>query len=954
MVASDKKAIVLASRKTIYAKPNPKGVPTLEWETYDVDRFRVFLRDLSASTDINLRHMIEQESVPSYNPKISPPKTPKKKDLIIQENQKRLLQRDQVKDRRTVAYLLETIDDTHPYRGYATLVTDEGQRAFKGHLLQRYWRKRKTCFHHALVLYFHLQTQVASLAPDVQETLETITEKTQEYQVKGYMLEKLGHMLSPLNDWETGHYVLDPWQRETLDYIRKKESVLVKAPTSSGKTFVAMATGILHTKILYVCPAKPVAYQVGANFLKMGYRVHFLVENHMEGGYDDRTNIFVGTPDIIEESLPKLGTQFEYAVFDEIHMLNEYETGLCYENIVKLLTCPYLALSATIANIEFLRDLFARYHPKPPRYIEYTKRFLNQQRWVYTETGLKKIHPLRCLDVAQTDSLRDLTFSPNDCYTMYESLSDVCQDTPLEDRCEDLCPDTYFARPGPLTLYDATEYEGVLKAFVEELPNDQKVELRNRHQKSYRTVDTLETLRPFFQTCKRKEMLPMLYFHTEELVAKEIFRHVYEILQSAETSEYPAHYRILEKKDTIYREYLVKREVFASHIKIKTKDALSEKEARLSEFDASERARFIQMVSEFYDQSMTQCRKNDEPTLGTQLQNLEREKQAFLTNPDFRAQDVFQKHRDFCFTEGDPMSGEEIRDIRKRLKASTGQTLEYEDPLLQLLKRGIGLYVSSMPDEYNWTVQRLLSQKKLGIVVSDRTLCLGIDLPIRSVTFSGYRNPTYSPSDYLQMSGRAGRRGKDKQGNILFHGLSETTYLGLMQGHLPLIEGSSKPMYEGYLALPLLNPGMSLTRLSQDRIHSETPPLVAQTLSLPDVRFRKILWTLRHRERGLTFVNQLPALERRLFRESEDQRETALLQYLSDHLLDLSPDVFQSYKTFTIEHDTMDILRALRILGSVCRTLTNTLHPLTFRITCGLSTLIFERVRSLGFKYRLL
>ena len=40
-----------------------------------------------------------------------------------------------------------------------------------------------------------------------------------------------------------------------------------------------MATGIIHKKILYVCPAKPVAFQVGANFVKMGYRVHYLVDN---------------------------------------------------------------------------------------------------------------------------------------------------------------------------------------------------------------------------------------------------------------------------------------------------------------------------------------------------------------------------------------------------------------------------------------------------------------------------------------------------------------------------------------------------------------------------------------------------------------------------------------------------------------------------------------------------
>ena len=73
-----------------------------------------------------------------------------------------------------------------------------------------------------------------------------------------------------------------------------------------------------------------------------------------------------------------------------------------------------------------------------------------------------------------------------------------------------------------------------------------------------------------------------------------------------------------------------------------------------------------------------------------------------------------------------------------------------------------------MPDVYNWILQRLMSEKKLGIVISDKTLCLGIDLPIRSVALSGYNSPNYNTSDYLQMSGRAGRRGHDTREILYF------------------------------------------------------------------------------------------------------------------------------------------------------------------------------------------
>ena len=174
-------------------------------------------------------------------------------------------------------------------------------------------------------------------------------------------MKECSDLLPPLNFWDRGDYILDDWQKKVIGYIKDSKSVVVRAPTSSGKTFVAMSTGIIHKKILYVCPAKPVAFQVAANFIKMGYRVHILVENMGHLSYDKDTNIFIGTPNIIEQYLPKIYTNFDYAVFDEIHNL---DAMIEYENIIKLIQCPFLALSATIENITFLRDIFMKIHPK--------------------------------------------------------------------------------------------------------------------------------------------------------------------------------------------------------------------------------------------------------------------------------------------------------------------------------------------------------------------------------------------------------------------------------------------------------------------------------------------------------------------------------------------------------------------------------------------------------------
>ena len=66
------------------------------------------------------------------------------------------------------------------------------------------------------------------------------------------------------------------------------------------------------------------------------------------------TQVFIGIPSTIEKMLYKIGNQFDYVVFDEIHNLNREEDGHIYENIIKYIDCNFLALSATIKNINHL------------------------------------------------------------------------------------------------------------------------------------------------------------------------------------------------------------------------------------------------------------------------------------------------------------------------------------------------------------------------------------------------------------------------------------------------------------------------------------------------------------------------------------------------------------------------------------------------------------------------
>lgn len=888
---------------------------TAFWQELDTNNFNVFIRDLSSSVNTNLKHMIEDldKEDSNKNKKDNKPKKMKKKDLIILEQNKKRYNKSVEDDKRTIEFLLKNINDDNPYLNFEKIKTDEGKKEYKFELLERYWKKKYV--KHIFILYFHLKEE-KDISEERKELLKKIKKVLDKYDSKLFMFSDLGDLLPPLNFWDKGPLKLDQWQQDVIKMIKNKESVIVRAPTSSGKTFIAMATGILHNNILYVCPAKPVAYQVGANFIKMGYKVHFLIEGHAHKTYNEKTNIFIGIPETIERYIYKTGTHFNYAVYDEIHNLND-----SYENIVKLLNCNFLALSATISNKEYLIDKLNKYYPNCKiNYVEYNTRFINQQRWIYQDK-LEKLHPICCLDINNFDSFRNISFTPNDCSVLYEKLSETFEDTDLEDYIDELSPDNYFKEDKLLTLDDTRVYENVLKenigAIHKKYP-DKLNDILSSFNKKIQCNDNYKFL-SLFQNCKVKDLLPMILFHTDESISREIFNIIDKELRETEEDEYPFHYDILEKKKEYYEKYLESREDYSSKIKIKTKDAVTEKREKMLEYDKREKNKYIENISNYYEHCIEKCKKEK------QINNLKKELNEFLQYPDFRMVDQFIKHKNFCFTPQEPMSGSEIKSIKREIKKTTGKTIEYEDPLFQLLKRGIGIYVESNPEEYNWIVQRLITEKKLGIVISDKTLCLGIDLPIRSVCFTGYKNPKFTKEDYLQMSGRAGRRGKDTQGNIIFHNIKN--YKELMMGELPELKFQEKEINSSYKSLKKLNKKIDLSGLN-----------IKDSLEIENPRLYKLSWYLKNYKKSNEFVQNIKKYEKKLFLTIEKDREYTLFDHIKENLIDINEDLLSDYKFNKKNKNIYEI-------GSVCKDIINSLHPMEYKIIIESCNKIFTKIK---------
>ncbi|KAM4018920.1 superkiller complex protein 2 [Anomaloglossus baeobatrachus] len=93
--------------------------------------------------------------------------------------------------------------------------------------------------------------------------------------------------------------------------------------------------------------------------------------------------------------------------------------------------------------------------------------------------------------------------------------------------------------------------------------------------------------------------------------------------------------------------------------------------------------------------------------------------------------------------------------------------------MLDLLKRGIGIHHSGILPILKEVVEMLFSRGLVKILFATETFAMGVNMPARTVVFDSIRKHDGSnfrdltPGEYIQMAGRAGRRGLDNTGMVI-------------------------------------------------------------------------------------------------------------------------------------------------------------------------------------------
>ena len=104
------------------------------------------------------------------------------------------------------------------------------------------------------------------------------------------------------------------------------------------------------------------------------------------------------------------------------------------------------------------------------------------------------------------------------------------------------------------------------------------------------------------------------------------------------------------------------------------------------------------------------------------------------------------------------------------------------DEWLEGLERGLAAHHAGLVPVFRETVEECFAAGLLKVVFATETLSLGINMPARSVVierftkYGGAGRATLTSGEYLQLTGRAGRRGLDEEGHAVVEWSTEITF----------------------------------------------------------------------------------------------------------------------------------------------------------------------------------
>jgi hypothetical protein len=607
--------------------------------------------------------------------------------------------------------------------------------------------------------------QLLHLGPELEREVES----TPDSRVEGFMPDK--------------------WQRDLFDSVDKHQSVLVVAPTSSGKTYASyycMEKVLRESNdgvVVYVAPTKALVNQVAATIYARFKNKDMPPGKSVYGVFtrDYRTNalncqILVTVPEcfallLLSPRKRDWVRSLRYVIFDEIHCLAGQMGGFAWECGLLLIRCPFLALSATVEDPVSLHTWLQKMqdfkHSQDitngcekasdvyeVKLVVYMDRHADLRKHVYCEDKqFHHIHPYAYLDdtvVNEEKGIpRNITLSPEEVCHLYIAMNSVC---PHDPRLRELHPEMFFSActDGFISRNMVRNYEAELKKLLEKWAAEEDtafetvvMQLRtvtepigNVSEKRFIETNFIN----FIQKLQEQNMLPAIVFSYSRQFVDWFFEHATE------------YYEAIAKKNegTKKESKSVDRRRSGDDDGMQEWNSKDKRAGSVKKDDVSRRVT---------------GRKKYEASLNL-LQSVSAHSSLIR---------------------GVGHADEKVVEYVERRLMGTGYKKGCLFP--HGLSLGIGMHHGGLDTKERSAVEMLFRMKFLNLVFATGTLALGVHMPCKTVAIVG-DSPFLNPLEYHQMSGRAGRRGFDTAGNVVFMGLNERKMRMLLLGKLPCMVGN--------------------------------------------------------------------------------------------------------------------------------------------------------------------
>ena len=642
---------------------------------------------------------------------------------------------------------------------------------------------------------------------------------------KEFQLKYCGPYLERSFDSAPDHRVdfnPDGWQRRVLDAIDAEKSVFAVAPTSAGKTFISFYAmhKILEADddgvLVYVAPTKALVNQIAAEtqaryskkFKYGGKSVWAIHTRDYRINNPTGCQVLVTVPHVLQIMLlaptnaNSWSSRVRRIIFDEVHSIGQAEDGVVWEQLLLLAPCPIIALSATIGNPDEFSDWLAntqqaigfelvtvqhphrysdlrKYYYVPPKKFNFQG--LPQNSAFGTlglehANGLSRVHPAAALLDRSRGIPEDLALEPRDCFELYNAMAKHATDHyPVPSKLNPTRALPEVARKLDILKWERSLKEVLQKWIVEagspyhqvitelerSFRNDDREPLQaTRPDSDLKPAKTASTSDELLQwtlslLCRLHEQnaLPAILFNYDRHECEKITRALMEQLQDAELKQV--------KSGKHWSNKLEKWEEWKK---------MQEKSASRHEKAAKKKA--------------SKKGGDDDDEVDGKTSKLDRQRES--GGDDASSWDSFDPAAPadgYHFANHATVLPSEMNVYVRQLKRR-----EVQQWLIEALIRGIGIHHAGMNRKYRQVVEILFRKGFLLVVVATGTLALGINMPCKTVVFSG-DSVFLTALNYRQCAGRAGRRGFDLLGNVVFQGVSREKVCRLISSRLPDLNG---------------------------------------------------------------------------------------------------------------------------------------------------------------------